>query len=168
MAGQDHLYSILHATAEAWVLATLPKTPGTNEVDYDRIVSLLTPDAEISWGHSLFVSQTPPLRGTKTPDGFLEHMKSMAPRLGTWQIAITDISVDTVKRSAVVRADFDMQAEVDGEVVRNEILFWVKLDESGTKVKASTEFVDPIASGRLRELMMAKAAKAGGGAGKAT
>nr|OQO21678.1 hypothetical protein B0A51_10552 [Rachicladosporium sp. CCFEE 5018] len=167
MAAQDALYDTLRSTAESWVLATLPKTPGTNEVDYDRILSLLTSDAEISWGHSLFVSQTPPLRGTKTPDGFLEHMKSMAPRLGTWQIAIADICVDTAKRSAVVRADFDMQAEVDGEVVRNEILFWVKLDESGKKVKASTEFVDPIASGKLRELMMAKAAKAGGGAGKA-
>ena len=51
----------------------------------------------------------------------------------------------TKKRSAVVRAVFHMQAKNDPEVIKNEILFWCQMDESGEKIVQSTEFVDPAA-----------------------
>jgi ketosteroid isomerase-like protein len=79
----------------------------------------------------------------------------MSPKLETWRIEVKDVCVDEGKKSAVVRADFHMQAKGDPEAVLNEIVFWVYMNETGEKVVKSTEFVDPAATGELMKRMKA-------------
>lgn len=139
------LYFKLTKTARAWVTSTEPKTPGSNEADYDRILSCLSSDAILRFGHMHFVSTAPHLQKDESPNDFVNRLKSMSPTFETWRIDLADVNVDVEKRSAVVRAVFHMQAKNDPEVVQNEILFWCQMDESGEKVVRSTEFVDPTA-----------------------
>lgn len=139
------LYDRLHETAKEWVLSTLPKTPGGNDPDPDRIKSRLAPDAVLRFGHKHFVSTAPHLQADESPSDFVKRLSSMAPNLQTWDIDVADVNVDLDKKSAVLRAMFHMQAKNDPEVVQNEILFWCQMDDSGEKVVRSTEFVDPVA-----------------------
>lgn len=82
----------------------------------------------------------------------------MSAAFQTWSIDVQDVSVDTEKNSAVVRAVFHMQAKNDPEVIHNEILFWCQMDDSGEKVLRSTEFVDPAALQALAPKLKAAAA----------
>lgn len=149
------LYSKLHNTAKSWVLSTSPVTPGSNKQDHGHILSHLTPDAKIEWGHANFLSTAPHLQGSKTGQEFIDHLSSMAPMLETWKIDVSDVCVDKERKSAVVRADYYMYAKGDADAVRNEILFWVYMNEEGEKVVRSTEFIDPTAAGALKAKMMA-------------
>lgn len=149
------LYSKLHDTATSWVLSTSPVSTGSNKQDYEHILSHLTPDAKIQWGHANFLAAAPHLQGSKTGQEFIDHLSRMAPMLETWKIDIAEVCVDMERKSAVVRADYYMYAKGDLEAVRNEILFWVYMDEEGEKVVKSTEFIDPTAAGALKAKMMA-------------
>jgi hypothetical protein len=40
------------------------------------------------------------------------------------------------------------------EGVENDMLWRLEMDEDGKKVRKSTEFIDGIAAGRLKEIMM--------------
>ena len=144
MADQ-HQYDSLSKTATDWVTSTRPKTAGSNDPDYDHILSLLAPNAILRFGHLHFVSTAPHLQHDESPEDFVARLKSMSRAFQTWSIDIADVNVDTKKRSAVVRAVFHMQAKNDPEVIKNEILFWCQMDESGEKIVQSTEFVDPAA-----------------------
>ncbi|KAM0715155.1 hypothetical protein Q7P37_009620 [Cladosporium fusiforme] len=139
------LYPKLVTTAQEWVTSTQPKTPGSNDLNIDRIRSCLSSDAILRFGHLHFVSTAPHLQRDESPDDFVNRLKSMSSAFETWNIKVADVNVDTEKKSAVVRAVFHMQAKNDPEVVQNEILFWCQMDESGERVVRSTEFVDPAA-----------------------
>ena len=138
-------YESLSKTASDWVTSTRPKTTGSNDPDYEHILSLLAPNAILRFGHMHFVSTVPHLQHDESPDDFVARLKSMSSAFQTWSIDVADVSVDVKKRSAVVRAVFHMQARNDPEVIQNEILFWCQMDESGGKIVQSTEFVDPAA-----------------------
>lgn len=151
------LYTKLKTTAEGFVLATSPKTPGTNNPNPDLFLSYLTPDFSMSFGHKFFVSTRPPLQGTIDGPGFNAHQGGMATKLKTWEIVITSTCVDVKKCCVVVRADFHMHAQGSDEAVLNDIVFWIDLDERGEKVRRAIEFVDPVASAELAKRMGAGA-----------
>ena len=154
-------YATLAGTAKAWVMSTQPKTPGKNDPDYDHIRTLLAPNAVLRFGHKHFVSTAPHLQNDESPDDFKNRLKSMSAFLETWNIDIISIAADVESHSAVVRAVFHMQAKNDPEVIRNEILFWCQMDEAGSKIVESTEFVDPTALMALKpKLEAAKVARA--------
>jgi hypothetical protein len=154
-------YSVLSGTAKDWVLSTQPKTPGSNNPDYDHIRHLLSSNAVLRFGHKHFVSTAPHLQRDESPDDFINRLKSMSAFLQTWHIDIVSVAADVENHSAVVRAVFHMQAKNDAEVIENEILFWCQMDERGRKVVESTEFVDPTALMALKpKLEAAKAAEA--------
>jgi len=138
-------YDTLLETASDWVTSTRPKTAGSNDPDYDHILSLLAPDAILRFGHLHFVSTAPHLQHDESPEDFVTRLKNMSSAFQTWSIDVANVNVDTKKGSAVVRAVFHMQAKNDPEVIKNEILFWCQMDESGGKIIQSTEFVDPAA-----------------------
>lgn len=138
-------YDTLDQTARKWVTSTRPKTHGSNDPDYDHILSLLAPHAILRFGHMHFVSTAPHLQRDESPEDFINRLKSMSPAFQTWAIDIADVNVDVRKKSAVVRAVFHMQAKNDPEVIQNEILFWCQMSEKGEKIVQSTEFVDPAA-----------------------
>ena len=154
-------YAVLSGTAKDWVLSTQPKTPGSNNPDYDHIRSLLSPTAILRFGHKHFVSTAQHLQHDESPDDFINRLKSMSALFETWKIDIVSIAADVENQSAAVRAVFHMHAKNDPEVVQNEILFWCQMDGSGRKVVESTEFVDPAALMALKpKLEAAKAAAA--------
>ena len=153
-------YAVLSGTAKDWVLSTQPKTPGSNNPDYDHIRDMLAPNAVLRFGHKHFVSTAPHLQHDESPDDFVNRLKSMSAFLETWNIDIVSVAADVENHSAVVRAVFHMQAKDDPEVVQNEILFWCQMVEKGRKVVESTEFVDPTALMALKPKL--EAAKAAG------
>ena len=154
-------HAVLSGTAKDWVLSTQPKTPGSNDPDYDHIRHMLAPNAILRFGHKYFVSTAPHLQHDESPDDFVDRLKSMSAFLQTWHIDIVSVAADVENHSAVVRAVFNMHAKNDPEVVQNEILFWCQMDESGRKVVESTEFVDPTALMALKpKLEAAKEAEA--------
>jgi len=144
MTDSQH-YDSLSKTASDWVTSTRPQTPGSNDPNYDHILSLLVPNAILRFGHMHFVSTAPHLQRDESPQDFVNRLKSMSPALQTWRIDVADVNVDVKKKSAVVRAVFHMQAKNDPEVIQNEILFWCQMDEDGGKIVQSTEFIDPAA-----------------------
>ena len=153
-------YTALAGLAKDWVMSTQPKTPGSNDPDYDHIRQLLAPKAVIRFGHSHFLSTAPHLQHDESPDDFVNRLKSMSALLETWNIDVVSIVADTEENSAVVRAVFHMQAKNDPEVIHNEILFWCQMDEVGRKILESTEFVDPTALNALKpKLEAAKVAQ---------
>lgn len=154
MTDANSLTTVLAQTIDDHMQAILPKTPGSNEVDGEAILSNLAPEYKHDFGHSYFVSTKPPLQGAKDGNGFVTHMSGMAPMLQTWDIKVTNTCVDAERRSAVVRADFFMTPK-GGEMIVNDIIFWMNMDESGKKLVKLTEFVDPAASAELGARMRA-------------
>lgn len=150
--GEDSLHDKLANTAKAHLFSCLPQTPGSNDASAEEIHKHLDPDFRISWGHSMFVANTPPLQGEKTGAGFIEHLLGMAHFLQTWSIDVTDVCVDVPKRKVVLRTDFHMVPK-GGEEVLNEIIFWMVTNESGDKLVRCTEFVDPVAGAELAARM---------------
>lgn len=153
MADQK-LYDLLSSTAKAYIYSCLPQTPGSNDPSGDAILANLSNEFRLNFGHSFFVATMPMLQGEKDGNGFVSHLLGMAKSLKTWDIIIKDISVDAAAKSAVVRADYHM-VPPNGEEVLNDIVLWINMDESGTKVVRCTEFVDPIASTELAKKMKA-------------
>ena len=146
------LYDQLASTAKAHLLSCQPQTKGSNDPDGKLILSHLAPSFSIDWGHSFWVLTAPHLQGKKTGDEFVSHLLGMAQFLQTWDIVVKDMSVDTKKKSVIVRSDFHMVPK-GGEEVLNEIIFWIVMDESGEKVVKCTEFVDTFASEELAKRM---------------
>ena len=154
MADTEGLAARLARTIDNHMKAILPQTPGTNIVDGPAILANLAPDYKHDFGHNYFVSTMPHLQGQKDGQGFVNHMAGMAPMLETWDIKVTERCIDAERRSAVVRADFHMTPK-GGEMVLNDILFWMGMDESGERLTRVTEFVDPVASKELGVRMRA-------------
>ena len=146
------LYDKLATTAKAHLNTCLPKTHGSNDPDAGAILSYLDPSFRIDFGHKFFVSTAPGLQGEKTGDGFVAHISGMVSKLQTYSLDVTNVCVDVEKRTVVLRVDFHMVPK-GGEVVLNDIVFWMVMDESGEKVLKYTEFVDPIASTELAKRM---------------
>lgn len=84
----------------------------------------------------------------------------MLTRLETWEAKISDVLVDEAKREVMLRISFFMRAKGVEEVVENEIVWVLGMEEQGEKEQGqwkvcwSVEFVDGVAAGRLKELMM--------------
>lgn len=154
MEDAGHFANVLAQTVEKHMQAILPKTPGSNDVDAEAILSNLAPEYQHDFGHSYFVSTKPHLQGEKDGNGFVQHMSGMATWLQTWDIKIRNTCIDDKRKSAVVRADFYMTPK-GGQTIVNDILFWIALDESGRKLVKLTEFVDPVASAELGARMQA-------------
>ena len=146
------LYKTLHATALGMV--NWPPAPGPSvAVDSVKMKALCSPDFQQSWGHHLFVSTKPQLSGKRDIDGFIDHLSFMLPRLESWDNKVTDIVVDEMKRTVVVRASYYMQAKGVQEKVENDLMWMLKMNEDGKKIVKSTEFLDGSAMERLAELM---------------
>lgn len=82
--------------------------------------------------------------------------------LESWDTTVTDVCVDEARRSVVVRARYGMRVKGAEVEVQNDIVWWLWMaeDEGVVKVERSVEFVDGVASGRLKEVMGEMKAKA--------
>lgn len=95
----------------------------------------------------------------------------MLPRLARWKAQVKDTVVDTVGLRVVLRIAFLMTPRVGdvegGETVENDLVWAFDMEEvegeGGVRIKKSVEFVDGVAAGRLREIMMRGANAAGEG-----
>jgi hypothetical protein len=83
----------------------------------------------------------------------------MLPRLASWKADVTDVIVDEAKMKVVLRISLLMQAKGAKEKVENDLLWVMEMERQGNgevRIKRSREFVDGVATGRLREGMMGK------------
>jgi hypothetical protein len=155
------LYTTLHTTALAFIDAQTQDPSCALRMDFDRIRGVVTPDFTHSWGHNYAVSLSPHIQGTSTFDQFISYLGTMLPRLESWETNVTDVLVDEMKRTVVLRISFMMEPKRGGEgkgdkgeVVENDLVWILEMDEQGKKVRGSREFVDGVAAGRIRELLM--------------
>lgn len=154
MAVTEDLYDRLAATARGFIEATNAKTPRDNNPDYDLIRSFAAPHFRIEWAPKLFASTSPVLGDAKDIDGFCAHIQRMSANMSTWAILIQDLFVDVKRRMAIVRADFWMLPR-GSEKVLNDIVWFIKMDESGEKIVDCTEYVDPAASKIIKDRIAA-------------
>lgn len=152
MANLSTMYQTLTSTAQDFVHACRPAEAGTNKLQSDLLASFCSPDFTINWGHSFFISQSPPLQKAKTVDEWQAHMKAMTEKLETWSIDITDVIVDVEKKKAVVRGNFNMTVK-GCEAVCNDILLVMEMSRDWGKVVKCTEFIDPIAGQEIGKNM---------------
>lgn len=153
-ASTSSLYKALARTATSFLESCRPSPAGSNIPDKEKILSNLSRDFHMGWGHKFFVSAAPPLQGLKSGKEFVEHLEGMASRLHTWDIEITNLLVDEPKKSVMARGDFNM-TPVPGSTVQNDIILIMKMDDSGEKLVEATEFVDTTAAAEIRRLMEA-------------
>lgn len=86
----------------------------------------------------------------------------MAANLSTWAILVQDTYVDVKRRTVVARADFWMMPR-GSEKVCNDIVFFIKCDESAEKIIDCCEYVDPEASRVIRDRIAAETWEANAG-----
>lgn len=155
-ASASKSYHQLHTTALAFIdaLAEVPDQP--SRMDFERMKALCTPDFQHSWGHTYATSLNARLQGEHSFSDFAAHLAMMLPNLDTWKVNVTDITVDEVRKKVVVRASFDMSVKGAETGVENDLLWLLQMDDTGEKVKKSVEFIDSVATGKIRELIMAR------------
>jgi hypothetical protein len=152
------LYKALHATALGFINAQTLNASFSSRMDFALIRTYCSPSFQHSWGHNYAVSVSPPLQGSHSFDGFVAHLQSMLPKLQSWKAEVRDVVVDEVKMKVVLRISFWMAPKGVGEEdgVENDLLWALEMegDRQGVRIKGSREFVDGLAAGRLREVMM--------------
>jgi hypothetical protein len=152
-------YVQLHTTALAFIDAQAQDSTQTPCMNFDRIEALCTPDFQHSWGHNYAISLNPRLQGTHSFLLFTKHLEAMLPNLDSFENTVTDVTIDEVQRKVVLRMSFWMLAKGAEEPVENDLLWVLEMDEEGKKVRRSKEFIDGVAAGRLKELMLSSAKK---------
>jgi ketosteroid isomerase-like protein len=123
-------------------------------MNFSLLSSLCAPDFQHSWGHNYVVAQNPRIQGTQSFELFVAHLESMLAHLESWEAVVTDVTVDEVQRKVVLRVGFMMVVRGAGETVENDLVWVLEMDREG-RVWKSREFVDGVAAGRIKELMMA-------------
>jgi hypothetical protein len=155
------LYKALHATAIGFIEAQTLDPSLPSRMNFENIRTFCSPSFHHSWGHKYAVSVSPPLQGTLSFDGFTAHLQSISPRLESWKAEVTDVLIDEMKRKVVLRISFLMLPKGAEEEVENDLLWVLDMERGGNgeevKIRGSREFVDGVAAGRLREIMMGKA-----------
>jgi hypothetical protein len=153
------LYKALHSTALGFSAAQIQDDNLSNRMNFDKMRTYCSPSFQHSWGHNYSVSVSPPLQRTHSFDGFVMHLQSMLPRLASWKADVTDVIVDEVRMQVVLRISVWMQGKGAEEKVENDLLWVMEMERLGdgeVRIKGSREFVDGVAAGRLKEVMMGK------------
>ena len=154
--GASKLYVQLHDTALAFVDAQAQDAEHPLRMNFDRIQALLAPDFQHTWGHNHAVSLNPRLQGTHSFLLFTKHLEAMLPNLESWDTTVTDVVVDEVRRKVMLRLSMRMRVKGKGKVeareVENDLLWALEMDKEG-KIRRSTEFIDAVAAGRIKEIM---------------
>ncbi|KAH3952016.1 hypothetical protein HBI56_148590 [Parastagonospora nodorum] len=153
-AGSSLDYLNLHTTALAFIDAQAQDPSQPQRMNFKRIEKICTTDYEHSWGHNYAVSMNPRLQGTYSFSHFTKHLEAMLPNLESWETTVTDVLVDEAKMKVMLRVSFWMVPKGSQASVENDLLWMLEMNHEGRKVKKSTEFVDGIAAGRLKEIMM--------------
>lgn len=149
----NSVYSTLETTAKSFIQACCPAEPGSNTVRSDLILSHCTPDFQMSYGHKHFVSTFPPLQAVLTGPEWQQHMLGMTSNLRTWDIEITDMTIDAEKKKVVVRGDFHMTVKGFEDAIINDIILLMRMDGEGSKLVSCMEFIDPAAGQELGKRM---------------
>ncbi|WPB03972.1 uncharacterized protein RHO25_008616 [Cercospora beticola] len=159
MASQESsLYTQLSTTARNFISSTSPSPPGSNTPNWALIRSLCHPSFQISFGPSLFASETPGLDSAKDLEGFIKHLENLCGGMRTWENRVKETVVDVERKTVVARIEFCMWPRDGGEEVRNDVVMFLRVEtgeggENGRVVEV-VEYVDPVATGRIRERVM--------------
>lgn len=153
-AGASSDYINLRATALAFIDAQAQDPSQPLRMKFKRIEETCTTDYEHPWGHNHAASMNPRLQGTHSFSDFTKHLEAMLPNLESWESTVTDVLVDEARRKVMLRVSFWMEPKGPHAAVENDLLWMLEMNQDGTKVKKSTEFVDSIAAGRLKEIIM--------------
>ena len=111
------------------------------------------------WGPTYFTIARPGFQKPKDNDAFVQHMKSMTPKLETWGIGIKHLVVDEKQRTAAAFTEHYMTVKGSGSkesrTVQNDVIWFIKMTQDGNLVEQATEYVDEGASTALGEKIKA-------------
>ncbi|KAK6527787.1 hypothetical protein TWF694_004767 [Orbilia ellipsospora] len=170
-ASASTLYKTIHHTCIEFLSSMSQDPSSPTLINTDDVRAVRTSDFEQTWGHRFSVSLHPQEYGTPlTMNGLVEHLEAAAPLLKRWDVEIEDVVVDEVRRKAVVRSTYKMQAkgasltteegenkkENEGEVevkevVENDMVWMLQLDEAGERVEKAVEFKDYLADEKFKK-----------------
>ncbi|KAH7064018.1 hypothetical protein BKA63DRAFT_572456 [Paraphoma chrysanthemicola] len=155
-SGASERYVLLYNVALAFIAAQAQDPTHPMRMNFERLAALLAPDYRHAWGHNYATSLHPHLQGTHPFQFFTKHLEFMLPNLESWNPTITDVLVDEVKRTVMLRVSMRMRIKGSGNVeereVENDMLWKLEMDGEG-KIANSTEFVDGVAAGRIMAIM---------------
>ncbi|EPS44470.1 hypothetical protein H072_1568 [Dactylellina haptotyla CBS 200.50] len=151
----SELYRDIYETCIEFLASMSRDTSSPTFIDTEGVRAVRTADFEQTWGHRYMVSMHPEEYSTPlTLDGLVEHLETAAPLLAKWDVSVEDILVDEVRKRAVVRSTYAMQAPgEDKETVENDMVWMLELDEHGRKVHRAVEFKDAAADHKFKETM---------------
>ncbi|KAF3917639.1 hypothetical protein AA313_de0206783 [Arthrobotrys entomopaga] len=179
-ASASPLYRTIHHTCIEFLSSMSQDPSSPTLINADDIRAVRTHDFQHSWGHRYAVSLHPQEYGTPvTLDEMVTHLEAAAPLFKRWDVEIEDVVVDEVRRKAVVRSTYKMQAkgasstkeesegeegegekEGDGEgevevkeVVENDMVWMLQLDEGGERVERAVEFKDYKADEKFKKTL---------------
>ncbi|KAH7382706.1 hypothetical protein DE146DRAFT_681695 [Phaeosphaeria sp. MPI-PUGE-AT-0046c] len=155
LASASPTYCQLHTTALAFIDAQAQTAEHPSRMNFEKIEALCTTEFQQSWGHNYAISLSPRLQGTHSFSEFRKHLAMMLPSLESWETTVTEVIVDEAKRKVVLRISFWMRVKGAEEMVENDLLWVLEMDDTGEKVKKSVEFVDGIAAGKIKEIILA-------------
>ncbi|KAJ4291707.1 hypothetical protein N0V90_009602 [Kalmusia sp. IMI 367209] len=148
------LYKNLFATATEFIRSQDQDITQPTRMNLNRVRVIRAPSHQHLFGHNYLVSTKPPFQGVHSLEDFMAHLNAMLPSLDTWDTYITDIVVDETRKMCIVRASYFMKPVGVTDAVENDLVWWLWMDEGGEKVEKAMEFVDGLATGRIRELIM--------------
>ena len=123
----------------------------------EHILFIRHPDAIHAWGHANLVRRHPSLQDKMNNEAFADHLRSTGRYITSEQSQLHDIIVDEHARVAVVRMSYFLQVKGgDGEVVENELVWWLRFsngDVEHVKIIESIEYIDASASARIGTLV---------------
>ncbi|ORY11330.1 hypothetical protein BCR34DRAFT_601434 [Clohesyomyces aquaticus] len=153
------LYKTLHTTALTFVTSLSLHPTSPTRISTPLIRAIRTPTFRHVFGHNFFVSLSP-FSASLDTDGFIAHVSHIVPALQSWEIEVTGLVVDEVKREVVCRCSYWMGVK-GGEggkatTVENDLVWWLSMcgDGDEMKVDRAVEFVDSEAGKRIMELVM--------------
>ena len=143
MAGfqTSETYQTLYTTTESF-LATLDLGSGSNGISQSRFQSHIDNGYTHSWGQSYLKSLRPSLGQTLSAQGYLEHLAPMLAALRAREAKIQDIFIDEARRVAIAKVSYAVTPNEDELPIEHEVVWFCWLNDDGTKILRSEEFID--------------------------
>lgn len=153
------LRTTLLETAHEFINSTAqiasPK-PGSTGMDVDRLRAIRSPSYRHSFGHSYMVTKSPNLHDMSM-DGWIEHVARMTPFIQSWRAEVKNAWVDESKKEVLLAVVHTMQPKgvQEADAIPHEVMWTLKMNETGDKVEEAAEYLDAMAMADIRELIRA-------------
>lgn len=150
----DCLYNRLRETCIEFI-HSMDLLPTIGLPDLDRVRAVRTKDYMQHYGHVYYTTiARPGEHKSMDLEGLCDHLVQAAPFMEIPVVEIPHIMVDERKNEAAVKMVMQMRAKNSNEsLIPYEVQWVLSLDDTGTKVKVATEYIDSYAAEKMARMI---------------